>query len=290
MIEDQLHKQESMTFTEKKIADYFLQVQDKIKAQSAHQIASQLYVHPSMITRFCQKLGFQGYNDFQNQYIEEIQYRQTHFQTIDPNYPFAFQDKNVVIANKIGQLYHEIINDTLALISHDQLQKIVNAVLQAKTIYIYSAGVQADLAQTFKDKMIKIGKNVVVEKRMNELFYRASFCQQNCLFVIISYSGEVEAELRGIRKLTERHIPLLAITTYGENSLSKAADFVFWVSTRERMIQNLGDFAFNLSTLLILDILYVNVFNSDYNDHYQKKVSASQEFELFRKSDNALIK
>lgn len=290
MIEDQLHEQESMTFTEKKIADYFLQVQDKIKAQSAHQIASQLYVHPSMITRFCQKLGFQGYNDFQNQYIEEIQYRQTHFQTIDPNYPFAFQDKNVVIANKIGQLYHEIINDTLALISHDQLQKIVNAVLQAKTIYIYSAGVQADLAQTFKDKMIKIGKNVVVEKRMNELFYRASFCQQNCLFVIISYSGEVEAELRGIRKLTERHIPFLAITTYGENSLSKAADFVFWVSTRERMIQNLGDFAFNLSTLLILDILYVNVFNSDYNDHYQKKVSASQEFELFRKSDNALIK
>lgn len=290
MIEELLLDQGNMSHNEKKIASCFLQEQESLATKSAHQLASQLFVHPSMITRFCQKLGFKGYNDFLKQYMKEIHYKQTHFQSIDPNYPFVVQDKNIVAANKIGQLYHEIIDDTLSLISHDQLQEMINALAQAKTIYVYSAGVQADLAQAFKEKMIRIGKNVVVEYRMNELFYRASFAKRDCLFIIISYSGEMEAELRGIRKLKERHIPVLAITTYGKSSLVQAADFVFYVSTREKMIKNLGDFAMNLSTLLILDILYVNIFNTDYDDHYHKKVSASQEFELYRKSENMLIK
>lgn len=290
MITDVLKAQNQMTAVDKKIANYLLEQQNNIKKLSAHCIASQLYTHPSMITRFCQKLGFKGYTDFQEAYIEEIEYKQTHFQQVDPNYPFNQQDKNIVIANKMGQLYHEIVNDTLSLMKHDQLQNVIDALYKSEIIYVYSAGIQADLAQTFKEKMLKIGKNVVIEIRMNELFYRASFCNQNCLFIIISYSGELESELRGVRKLKERNIPLLAITTYGKSTLSKMADFVLYVSTREKLIQNLGDFSMNISTLLILDILYVSIFNTDYYRHYHQKISTSQEFEKFRKSDNPQIK
>lgn len=290
VITDILKAQDQMTAVDKKIANYLLEQQNNIKKLSTHYIASQLYTHPSMITRFCQKIGFNGYTDFQEAYNEEIEYMQSHFQQMDPNYPFNRQDKNIVIANKIGQLYHEIVNDTLALMKHDSLQKAINALYKSEIIYVYSAGIQADLAQTFKEKMLKIGKNVVIEMRMNELFYRASFSKQNCLFIIISYSGELESELRGVRKLKEKNIPLLAITTYGENTLSKMADYVLYVSTREKLIQNLGDFTMNISTLLILDILYVSIFNTNYYQHYQQKVATSQEFEKFRKSDNPEIK
>ena len=63
MIEDDLKKQEHMTPVEKKIAAYFIDHGDDIQGQSAHTIAKELYTHPSMITRFCQKMGFQGYSD-----------------------------------------------------------------------------------------------------------------------------------------------------------------------------------------------------------------------------------
>lgn len=290
MIEDDLKKQEHMTPVEKKIAAYFIDHGDDIQGQSAHTIAKELYTHPSMITRFCQKMGFQGYSDFRKSYVAEKSYQQTHFIAIDPNFPFGSQDKNIVVANKIGQLYHEIIDDTLSLVKHDDLQKMIDLIAKAKTIYVYSAGVQASLAQTFKDKMIRIGKNVVVEQYMNELFYRASFCHQNSLFMIISYTGEIEAELRGVRKLKERHVPVVAITTYGHNTLSKLADHVMYVSTREKIIENLGDFAMNLSTLLLLDVLYVNTFNLHFDQHYENKIISSKEFELHRKSENTLIK
>lgn len=290
MIIDDLRIQEDMTPVEKKIADYFIEQEVNIQNQSAHTIAKKLYTHPSTVTRFCQKLGYQGYNDFQKCYVNEILYQQTHFLEIDPNYPFGFQDKNITVANKIGQLYHEIVDDTLSLVQHDELQRIINTIAKSEIIYVYSAGVQASLAQTFKDKMIKIGKNVVVEQYMNELFYRASFCQKNSLFIIISYTGEIEAELRGVKKLKERKIPILAMTTYGHNTLSELADYVMHVSTREKMIENLGDFSMNLSTLLLLDILYVNTFNIHFDEHYDNKIKASKEFELHRKSKNLMIK
>lgn len=289
LISDRLHEKANFTNVEINIAEYLLENQDHIKNQSAHYIANQLYTSPSMITRFCQKIGYQGFNDFKEAYLQEIAYLKSHFDTIDPNYPFKYNDKNIVVANKIGSLYHEIIDDTLVLLDHDSLQNAINALKQSQVIYLYSAGVQADLAKTFKDKMLKIGKNVVVETRMNEIFYRALFADKNDLFIIISYSGEVESLLRGVEKLKERNIPIIAITSYGKNSLSKLASHVLYVASKEKLVNNLGSFSMNLATLLLLDILYVNIFNDDFKSHQQQKLTATKGFDLYRKSDNSLI-
>lgn len=289
LISDRLHEKTNFTNVEINIAEYLLENQDQIKNQSAHYIANQLYTSPSMITRFCQKIGYQGFNDFKEAYLQEIAYLKSHFDTIDPNYPFKYNDKNIVVANKIGSLYHEIIDDTLVLLDHDSLQNAINALKQSQVIYLYSAGVQADLAKTFKDKMLKIGKNVVLETRMNEIFYRALFADKNDLFIIISYSGEVESLLRGVEKLKERNIPIIAITSYGKNSLSKLASHVLYVASKEKLVNNLGSFSMNLATLLLLDILYVNIFNDDFKSHQQQKLTATKGFDLYRKSDNSLI-
>ena len=53
-----------MTSGEERIADYFLDKKTSLHKQSSRSIASQLFINPSMITRFCQKLGFHGYTDY----------------------------------------------------------------------------------------------------------------------------------------------------------------------------------------------------------------------------------
>ena len=109
-------EKKNMTNGEERIADYFLDKKTLLRKQSSRSIASQLFINPSMITRFCQKLGFHGYTDFLEEYLKEIEYTESHFQDLDPNHPFDDQDKNTVIANKIGQLYHEIVDNTLKLL------------------------------------------------------------------------------------------------------------------------------------------------------------------------------
>ena len=138
MIEDILKEKKNMTSSEERIADYMLEKKTLLRKQSSRSIASQLFINPSMITRFCQKLGFHGYTDFLEEYLKEIEYTESHFQNLDPNHPFDNQDKNTVIANKIGQLYHEIVDDTLKLISHDALQNAINCLNKSDIISIHA--------------------------------------------------------------------------------------------------------------------------------------------------------
>lgn len=290
LIQNVLKKKEQFSYVESLIADYILVQQDDLANQSARFIAKQINTAPSTVIRLCQKIGYEGFNDFKQAFLQEIDYLSSHFDEINPNYPFDYNDKNIVVANKMGQLYHEIINDTLSLIDHDILQSSINILNKSKTIYVCSSGVQSDLAKTFKDKMLKIGKNVIVESKMDEAFYMASFCECDSVFLMISYSGETEQMLRIAKKLTERKIPVIGITTYGGNSLSNLANYTLAVSTREKLISNLGSFSMNLSTLFLLDILYMNIFNDNFQTNFNNKTNSSKEFEKFRKSNNPMLK
>lgn len=290
LIDEVLRAKEGFSPLEVTLADYLLENQQDIKKQSARYIAKKLFTAPSTIVRFCQKIGYQGYNEFREAYLKEQVYLSKHFDHIDPNSPFDFQDKNMVIANKMSALYHEVIEDVLTLLDHDQLQAATHLLGEADFIYMFSLGVQLDVAQTFKDKMLKIGKNVITEEKADEMFYRSKYCDQKSVFILISYSGETETLLRIAKQLKKRHIPLLAITTYGENSLFQYADIILYVSSREKLIDNLGSFSMNLSVLFLLDILYANLFNEDRETHYQKRVDASKSFEQYRTTHNSLLK
>ena len=52
MIEDILKEKKNMTSGEERIADYFLEKKTLLRKQSSRSIASQLFINPSMITRF----------------------------------------------------------------------------------------------------------------------------------------------------------------------------------------------------------------------------------------------
>lgn len=195
----------------------------------------------------------------------------------------------MVLANKIGSLYHSIIDDTLKLISHDTLQKAISILNKADLIYVVSGGFQSDLAKSFKSKMLKIGKNVVIDNHMENMYYRAAWAKENTAIIFISYSGELAQTLRVARKAHARRIPSIAITSIGGNSLTDDTDVCLGVSSKEALIDNLGGFSMNVSTMLLLDILYVGVFNTDYNRHLEMRIRVAKEFELDRHSDNSLL-
>lgn len=290
LIKEKLKDTHTFSEIEKCIAQYILNINLNIKKESVRHIAEHTYTSPSSVMRFCQKLGFEGYVDFREAYIQEIEYLSSHFQDIDANFPFQPNDKNVVIANKIGILYEETIKDTLALIHHDTLQQAANMLEKAKNIYVCSSGASKDIAKVFKDNMLKIGKTVISYHNTSDIYYEACFQDQTSCFIIISYSGETSRAVRVAQKLKERHIPMIAITSYGHNTVTNLCECCLYISTRQKLITNLGNFSINLSILYILDILYANCFHFHYQKYLSDKIKYSQEMEIDRKSDNPILK
>lgn len=289
LIREKLQLKTNFSANESYLADYLLNNEQILKDLSARFIASETYTSAASVIRLCKKLGYSGFNDFKNDYLKELKYRESNFNNIDANYPFTYKDRNIVVANKIGSLYKETIDDTLSLLNNESLVVATKILKKAQIIYVCSSGVQSELASVFRDKMTKIGKTVVIDPKLDDMFYSACYANTNCCFLMISYSGETEIMLRVAKKVSENKIPAIAITSFGKNSLSSLIDCCINLSTREKLISNLGSFSINISAMFLLDILYSNCFNLNYSENIKNKISYSFEFEKYRDSENPIL-
>lgn len=289
LIRERLLFQENMTEVDKTLANFFIDSGRRVEKLSSRTIASTLFVAPSTVTRFCQFLGFSGYSDFKLAFLKELDYLERNFLNINPNFPFTENDINVALASKIATLYKETVEDSLSLLHHDSLQAATKLLSNAAIIYLGMVGDTFEMAETFKNRMIKIGKTVIVERRTDNLYYSACQVPKDACFILISYSGETESLLKVAKLLQNRKIPTIVLTSFVENALSSMFDIVIWISTREKLIENLGNFSSLISVSFILDTLYASVFQKHYTKNYQTKCDLSQMYEQKRRSLNPLL-
>ena len=91
MIIDKLIKHEEFTDIEKSIADYLLRNGYEVKNMSISSLAQVTYSSTSTITRFCHKLGLDGYKKFQILFNSEYEAYAKNG-VVNVNYPFTGED------------------------------------------------------------------------------------------------------------------------------------------------------------------------------------------------------
>ncbi len=288
LVKEKLQNREYFSDIDSRIADYILDMKERLRDVSVRKMARELYVAPSTIIRFCQKVGYEGFNDLREDYLKEVEYLSSHFKSLDPNFPFDKGDREITVANKIEVLYEEILRDCKSLLEPETLKRAVDMIHRAGEIYVCTLGPQMGLVEIFQDKMARVGKMVHTSTRIGEGYYQACYCQKTAAFMIISYTGETNVGLKIGKKAKERGISTMAITSYGNNSLSEMCDVCLYVSTREKLVKNLGTFGLNVSVMYLLDVLYAGYFNRDYDSHYREKVKVAKECDD-RHSDNPIL-
>lgn len=275
--------------SEQIVIDFILKKQELIKEYTTIMIAKETYTSPSILIRISKKLGFIGYSDFKNAFLEEVLYLQKHSHDLNANIPFSSMDSIMNIASKITQLKSESLNDTLSLIHHDQLQRAVRIMQNAKTIKVFAISNICFQAEEFVFKLRHIGKKAETYTFNNMLYQEAKMTFSDDCAICISYSGESSELIRTAQILKENHVPIIIITSIGENSLTRKADAVLRIATREKSYSKIGAFSSLESISLLLDILYSCYFRTNYDQHYQFKIQLSKDTEI-RTIDNHIIK
>ena len=255
LIVDKLAFQEKLSEGEKTLAAYILAHGMEIAKYSTRSLAEVTYTSPPTVLRLCKKLGFTGFDDFKQNFVRELEYLDQQQGKVDFNFPFAENDSPMRVAQNIGELYEEAVKDTMQLLRYEDLHKAVLLLKYHEEIHIFSAGtaINQDLA------------------------------------MIISYSGETAQMLEIARQCKRSGTPILALTSFGENSLTCYADCKLTLSTKESIYQNLGDYASHLSMTLLLDILYSEYFRQNYQKNYTYKLERARELEQHRTSTNPIL-
>ena len=276
--------------SERVIIDFILKEKMNIKNMTMKEIANASYTSPSTLIRIAHKMKFKGWNELKEAYLKEEEYLQTHFLDIDANLPFSNDDTIMSIASKIATLKKEAIDDTLSLVRHDDLQKAVQMIKKASSIYVFAVSNNGLITQEFAHNMSRIKKKVTICNLQGELVYSAINVDIQSCAIIVSYSGETPILSRVIQALKMNGIPIIAITNIGENTVSRNADVVLRICTREKLYSKIATFSTDVSFEYILDLLYSCVFSLDYDKNLERKTKISQMIEKGRFSTIDIMK
>ncbi|MCU5332243.1 MurR/RpiR family transcriptional regulator [Bacillus wiedmannii] len=279
-------KEDIFSSSERAIIVYLFKQRENIKDKTTKQISKETYTHPSTLIRIAKKLGYSGWVELKNSFLGEIEYLNSHFSSIDANYPFDDQDSIMTVANKMALLNQTTISDTLSLLNHDDLQRATNMLDKAAHIKVFSMYHNLLICHDFKSKMNRIRKHVSL-CTIDPHFEAVNSNIETCA-IVISYSGESEDIVGLLPFLKRKKVPVIALTSIGENTLTKYADCILRITTREKLYSKIGSFSSNESICFLLDLLYACVFSEDYKNNLEYKIRISKYFD-HRKSSNKVM-
>ncbi|MCD7892761.1 MAG: MurR/RpiR family transcriptional regulator [Erysipelotrichaceae bacterium] len=275
-----IHKIENTHFSssESAIIDYILKKGVKIKNMTTTEIAAETYTSASLLIRVAKKLGYSGWNEFKEAYLDELQYLYANNQ-VDACIPFVVSDDMMKIVQNISSLEKETIDDTVSLLKHDDLSLALKYLRNADEIDIYVSQQYAPLTHIFKENMMLINHYVNIYDLSSDSYIHATMSSNKKCAIIISYAGKRKTMSNICLKLKEKQTPIIAITSIAENDLSTLSDVTLLVSSRELIHAKIGNFATVQSIKYILDVLYANIFAMNYTDNLDYRMNIGKEVE-----------
>lgn len=290
MLIEQKMEQIKLSSAQKQVAEFIREKRSQIKDYTIKEIANQTYTSVATVVRLAHKLGYDGFEEFKKDFLQEVHYLESHFSSIDPNYPFDYHDNIQTIANKISILAKETIDDTLSLIEHDSLQKAVWTLKKAKQIHLCAISYSLELGKLFKMDMQRLGVLVnIYDINGEELFLPSTISKDDCV-LFVSYSGQIENLCTLAKIAREKGAKVIVISSLGNNELKKYADVILNISTREKLYSKIKGYSNEISIKLILDILYSCYFSIEYDENNRKRKMISQAAESHRKSTVNIMK
>lgn len=278
-----------LSANEDSIRQFILENTNDLDKMTIKQIASHIFVSPASLIVFAKKLGYSGWNEFKKDFIDEKNYLDSHFQKVDPNTPFTQNDNIMKIAHKIATLQNETIQDTLALVHHDSLQKAIQILKKSSCLYIYGTSMSYMAVQEFAFSMKRLGVHVEYCTDSYEQVFQAQVVPSNSSALIVSYTGETEHIIKVCEILKQKNIPIITITGFGENSAKQYSDAALYMSTRENVHSKINSYSTRQSIHTLLDILYSCYFSLHYQTNYKKIIEINKNVELKRFSTNVYI-
>lgn len=275
-----IHKIEKTHFSpsESIIIDYILKKGKDIKNMTIAQIANETYTSSPLFIRIAKKLGFDGWNEFKEAYLKELDYLYLN-QEVDANIPFVVNDDIMNIAYNLCVLERETIQDTYSLISHDDLQKAIRLLRNCKYIDVYSRSVHMHIVRSFQERMYILHRHVQLCSLSDELDSTYLMSDQNHCAIIISYSVHAPHIKHLIETLRKKQTSIIAITNLEDDELSLLADVTLRMSSRELIYTKIADFASSLSLKYILDILYSCIFSIHYQQNLDNCIQIAKELD-----------
>ncbi len=271
--------EESYTSTEKLIAKYILEHGNEILNYSAQTLGEKTNTSAAAIIRFSKKIGFKGFSDLKMNLAQSHSNEQ---HDLDVDIIFNENDDMTSLVDKGCRLNMNTVLKTYQLINISDLEKAINLLCEASTIYLFGVGGSSVIANDIEQKLIRIGKKVIYN---NDLHIQMTFTQsmtKDDVALIISYSGTTTGLVDISKILVEKNIPYISITQINQNFISKNSTVALRVPSEEKELR-IGAVSSRISSFVITDLLYYGVFKKNFDKNKDNLIDSRNNVSILKK-------
>ncbi|KAE9537710.1 MurR/RpiR family transcriptional regulator [Ursidibacter arcticus] len=261
--------QNSLTKTEKKIANAILSQPDLLNQCSLSEVATQLDVGEATFIRFCRTLGFKGYTDFKLDLAIELATQEKESSALLDT-DVAETDTSKEIATKLQVTLHNVITETINLLDFNELEKVVDVLRRAKRIFLFGVGSSGLTAEDAKHKLMRIGLQTDAVTNNHFMYMQASLLKKGDVVIGISHSGSSEETAKALRIAQQNEATTVALTHNLRSPITEVADYVLINGNRQGHMQ--GDsIGTKMAQLFVLDLIYTLLVRAEPNKAIQQK-------------------
>ena len=248
----------SFTNTEKKLANYILKNKEEVVNLSAQELSDKADISPAAVVRFSKTLGYKGFTALKVDLAKDRDEREN-----DTSVIISEDDSINDIIRKVKVSNTSSIDETIGLLNVDTISNIIEAMVNAKRIYLFGIGASGIVAMDLQQKLLRINKNSLYQMDPHTQISSSVHITDEDVAIGISYSGETKEVNTPLKIAKENGAKTIAITRYNKNALSKLADYTVYLPNDEKDLR-VGAITSRIDALTIVDILYLGVAKNDF--------------------------
>ena len=219
-IEDSIPK---FSKSQKIISKYILENYDKAAYMTASKLGATVSVSESTVVRFALELGFEGYPEFQHSLQEIVRIRLTSFQRMDVT-------NNLIgdgdVLTKVLNSDIDKIKRTIEEIDREAFEKSVDALVNAKSIYVIGLGSSASLASSLNHSLRMIFDNVKLleASSADEIFAQIMNISKGDVIIAISFPRYSRKLITAVNYAKDSGATVIALTDSTASPIATFAD------------------------------------------------------------------
>ena len=265
------------------IAKYILENYDKAAFMTASKLGTKVGVSESTVVRFASELGYEGYPQLQRALQELIRNKLTAVQRIEITTDRIGADD---VLNKVLNMDIDRIRHTLEEVSKEDFNAAVEAICNAKNIYIIGVRSSASLAVfiSFYFNHIFEGVRSVNTTSASEMFEQLMRIGKDDILIGITFPRYSQRTVKAAKYARDNGAQVIAITDSRQSPIGEYADHLLIAKS------DMASFVDSLvAPLSLIDALIVAVGlkkREEISQTFQKLERIWDEYNVYEKIED----
>lgn len=242
--------------SERKVAEYILAHPEQVVQLSVQKLAELSGVSEATVVRLARSLNMKGYQELKLRIAGDL---------TKPVASGSYQE--IMIQGSVESIIQSVswnniqsIQDTISVLSVEEVRKAADALASARKIDVYGVGASAVIAADIKQKFSRINLWCEAYSDFHAQLTSAVTLTERDVAFGISYSGQTEDIIQSLTDAKKQGATIITLTKFGPSPVADLADIRLYTSSVERSIRS-GAMASRIAQLNVIDILFITMIS-----------------------------